>query len=346
MAATDHEARSAGALEVLLPNGSDGDALVLVRSLVAGWCVAFDAGDPSRVPERDVLRLRHLLISHCHVDHFVGFDALLRPRVCRPDTLTVHGPPGLLDRVAARLSGYTWNLVEGNHFVVEAREMRGDRVLRARFDSGREFVREDLPPADPGATRFGSELDFRHAVLDHHVVSMGWALELPQTWHVRPDAVAARGLVEGPWLGELKRLVAEGADAQRPFQPPGGDAMPLLAWRDALLLVRRGERVAYVTDTICAAHTRPLVVGLAAAADVFACGAPFLDEDAERARSTRHLTARQAGEMAAEAGARELLLFHVSDRYGGEYGRHVDEAVDGSRGRVDVRVMGPLPRRA
>ena len=117
-----------GRLEVELPNGSDGDSLVHLRLPQDGRSMLFDAGDPRRLAFRDVLRVDQLFVSHCHVDHFIGFDALVRARVCREDRMTCHGPPGFIERVQSRLGGYDWNLTDGNHFELTAREVREDQV--------------------------------------------------------------------------------------------------------------------------------------------------------------------------------------------------------------------------
>lgn len=330
-----------------LPNGSTGDALILARLPLAGRCLAFDAGDARRMPHDDLLRLSHLFVSHCHVDHFIGFDALVRPRVCREESMGVAGPEGFLGHVEARLRGYDWNLVDGNHFVLVAREMLPDRTLVARFDSGRGFAREALPDEPPGALELGDiGMVARSAALDHHIVSQGWAVEAPLRVNVRTQALAAERLSPGAWLRDLKARVIAGAPDGERFEMPTGEATTVGALAGRLLDVAPGARVAFVTDTICDAATRPRIVQLVAGADVFACGAPFLQsEQAERAKAVRHLTARQAGEMAAEAGAKALLLFHVSDRYGGDVARHAEEANDGARGAVRIVTEEPWPLR-
>jgi ribonuclease Z len=56
--------------------------------------------------------------------------------------------------------------------------------------------------------------------------------------------------------------------------------------------------------------------------------AAFLDRDHETARQKYHLTARQAGELAARAGARQLNVFHFSPRYLGQETLLYEEALD------------------
>src|SRR3546814_16924279 len=58
-----------------------------------------------------MLRIRDVFVSHTHIDHFIGFDQLLRILVGRDRTLRLFGPAGFLDQVEHRLAGYSWNLV-------------------------------------------------------------------------------------------------------------------------------------------------------------------------------------------------------------------------------------------
>ncbi len=50
-------------------------------------------------------------------------------------------------------------------------------------------------------------------------------------------------------------------------------------------------------------------------ADALVIESTYLEEEVEMARDFAHLTARQAGELAARAGVRHLILTHVSRRY-------------------------------
>jgi ribonuclease Z len=74
---------------------------------------------------------------------------------------------------------------------------------------------------------------------------------------------------------------------------------------------RRGQRFAFVMDTrLCDA-----VPELADGADLLVVESTFLDEDAALADRYGHLTARQAGLVAARCRVRRLVLSHFSQRY-------------------------------
>jgi len=69
--------------------------------------------------------------------------------------------------------------------------------------------------------------------------------------------------------------------------------------------------IAFIMDTrLCDAAFE-----LAESADLVVCEATFASAEAELATRYRHLTAAQAGRIAAEAGARRLVITHFSQRY-------------------------------
>lgn len=135
------------------------------------------------------------------------------------------------------------------------------------------------------------------AVLDHRIDAIGWRVEEPAGRRIIPERVAALGL-SGPEVGQLR---AEGRleTAERTVG---------LA---EISEVRRPQSVAVVMDTRWCDGALELADG----ADLLLCESTFLEADADLADEAGHLTARQAGRLAAEAGARLLVLTHFSSRY-------------------------------
>jgi ribonuclease Z len=95
---------------------------------------------------------------------------------------------------------------------------------------------------------------------------------------------------------------------------------------------RPGRRFVYTGDT------RPSdeVASVATDADLLVHEGTFADDRIDRARKTGHSTARQAAELAAEAGSARLALTHISSRYAGDVSTHLEEAREAFDGEVFV----------
>jgi ribonuclease Z len=133
--------------------------------------------------------------------------------------------------------------------------------------------------------------------LSHGVPAIGYRLVEPDGRRMLPDKLAALGIA-GPDIGRLQR---EGRLA-------AGDRVVTV---DQVSEPRRGQRFAFVMDTrLCDA-----AFALADGADMVVCESTFADTEAVLAREYGHLTAGQAGRIAAESGARLLVLTHFSQRY-------------------------------
>ena len=161
-----------------------------------------------------------------------------------------------------------------------------------------------------GRTRYGLELHelgrhdevpFATYVISafpvkHRVEAYGYAF----VEHDRPgrfdvETACALGVRPGPDFGRLQR--GETVGEVRPEQVMGEP--------------RRGRRLVVSGDTApCQA-----VEAFAEGADVLVHEATFLEDERGRARETSHSTARQAAELARDAGVRLLALTHLSTRY-------------------------------
>jgi ribonuclease Z len=70
-----------------------------------------------------------------------------------------------------------------------------------------------------------------------------------------------------------------------------------------------------VVDTVFNDRNRKKIVELVDSADIFFCESPFLADEEERGQARFHLTSRQAGTLAREAGVKQLQTFHFSSRH-------------------------------
>jgi ribonuclease Z len=155
--------------------------------------------------------------------------------------------------------------------------------------------------------------------LSHSVPAIGYRLAEPDGRRMIPAKLAAYGIA-GPDVGRLQRersIVVEGRSVTV----------------EEVSVPRRGQRFAFIMDTrLC-----DPAFSLAEGADMIVCESTFADEDAALAREHGHLTASQAGRIAAESGARLLVLTHFSQRYPDDQGRRLaQEAAAVFAGRIAV----------
>jgi len=140
-------------LHPVLVNGRFGDPAVFIETLFERRAVLFDLGDIAALPSRRVLRIDQVFVSHAHLDHFFGFDRLLRLLVGRARTVFLYGPAGFLDQVHHKLQGYRWNLVDryADDLVFVVAELVSPRLLRnAVFRMKAGFAREEREDAQIG----------------------------------------------------------------------------------------------------------------------------------------------------------------------------------------------------
>jgi ribonuclease Z len=326
-----------------LVNGPFGDPVLYAEIMFERRALLFDIGDISALPPRKLLRVSHVFVSHAHMDHFSGFDHLLRLLLGRDRSVALFGPPGFCDRVEHKLRAYTWNLLRSyaGNLAFDVTEVGDDATLhRARFESREEFRRESLPSADMQDDRLAAcgALTVRCALLDHGTPCLGFALEEPahvNIWKTRLDAM---GLAVGPWLRDLKRALLADAPASTPMQALRRDdagvaavTLPLAALRD-VASVGHGQKIGYVVDVRHHAENAERITRLVRGADLLFVECAFLDADRAHAARKNHLTARQAGLLARRAQVGRLIPCHISTRYAGAGEEVAEEAQRAFRG--------------
>ena len=126
--------------------------------------------------------------------------------------------------------------------------------------------------------------------------------------------LARLGLAPGRWLNTAKTALRRGDPDDTPVGA-GAATLPLGTLREHAFRTAPGQRLAYVTDAAPTDPNARAIVALARDADQLFIEAAFLHEDLALAQDRRHLTARLAGTLAREAGARSLHLHHHSPRY-------------------------------
>lgn len=263
----------------------------------------FDCGEGS---QRQMIRfgtgfgVDAVFFTHFHADHYLGIIGFLR-------TLGMGGRETPLTlhgpAPARRLLQQAVHLgVEALPFPVEFAELRGGDVVK----------------------RNGYRI--RAVQVDHRVNALGYLLEedtRPGKFNV--EHARALGVPEGPAFGKLQKGEAVTLPDGRVVQPT-----------DVMGQARAGRRLVISGDT------RPCnaVVEAAKDADVLIHESTFSDDEQQRALETRHSTAREAGKVAARAGAKRLILTHLSSRHDTDPSPLLRQAREEFKGQCEVAFDG------
>jgi ribonuclease Z len=238
----------------------------------------FDCGEGT---QRQMIRygtgfdVAAICFTHFHADHYLGAIGFLR-------TLSMQGRVEPMDLYGPR----------------PAR-----RILDVMLFTGTEKLAfevriHEIKPGEPVRRDGCTLLPF---ATQHKVPSCGWALledERPGLFH--PERALALGVPHGPAFGTLQRGQAVTLPDGRTVQPEQVVEPP-----------RRGRRLVVSGDTRPCAGT----VEAAQGADLLVHDSTFGDAEAARAVETLHSTAREAAQVARQAGAARLVLTHLSTRY-------------------------------
>jgi len=317
------------AFSASLVNGPSGDPAVFVDFRFEARALLLDLGDLATLPPRKMLRITDVFVSHTHMDHFCGFDRLLRVCLGRTAGLRLYGPPGLAAQVGHKLAAYTWNLVERYpaDFVIEAWEFEGGaEIVGVRLRAWARFQPEPIGPrpCPDGVLRDEAAFRVRATRLDHGIPCLAFAIEETAHVNVWKNRLLELGLPTGPWLKTLKHAVIAGAPDDTPVRASWRDrdgeherVLSLGALRGDVVRLVPGETIAYVTDVAFHEENRRRVVDLARGATRLFIECPFLHADADQAAARAHLTARQAGALARSCDAGIVIPFHFSPRYTG-----------------------------
>jgi ribonuclease Z len=201
------------------------------------------------------------------------------------------GLPGVLARMA----------LDGVPHLVQACYPAENRAVFAGLRHaalGRELATlEERPASADGVLLAEPAFRLETRRLSHSVPSIGYRLAEPDGRRMLPAELAARG-IGGPDVGRLQR---EGSLVI------GGRRVTLAEVSEP----RPGQRFAFVMDTRLCDGAFALAEGV----DMLVCESTFAESEAALAQEYGHLTAGQAGRIAAESGAGLLVLTHFSQRY-------------------------------
>lgn len=304
---------------VRLVNGSTGDPVLFVDYPGKNDGLLFDAGENCRLEESRLRDLEAVFITHHHIDHFIGLDRILRANLDSPKVLHFFGPLGTIQKIYNRLSSYEMTYFPFQQIVLDVTELGEGIRRRAKLECSRKFAFPEIEDQEwtDRVVHDNGDVSIEAVLVDHTVPCLAYALVERSGYHPDPASVAQGTLKPGPWVGEVSKLLAR-KQTEGKLDIQGG------SYSIAELVKRyfkrsAGARIAYITDTAWSEKSKPKLLSLAKGATILFCDSFYSERDAKSAAKHRHMTARRAGELAAQAKVQDLVLIHFSKRYAGRY---------------------------
>jgi ribonuclease Z len=297
--------------------------------------ILFDLGDLGNLTARDILKVTHVFVTHAHMDHFSGFDQLLRIFLGREKEIELFGPAEFFDRVEGKLAGYTWNLVDEYQYQLRLRvtEVHGDKMIRKRYRCRDRFCPKSGEEVQSFSGLLLKEPFFRveAAVLDHRIPCLGLSFVESFSVNIIKERLKELELPIGPWLTRFKKALHAGENPESAFTVTWEEEEKIVREKpftlgelaESIATISPGRKISYITDIVGSAENLDKAVLLAKEADHLFIEAGFLEKDRKY-----HLTAREAGLVARRAGVKQFTLLHFSPRYSGQEEEILKEAME------------------
>jgi len=243
--------------------------------------ILFDPGEGAQrgctLTGVSIAKATAVCVTHFHGDHSLGL-------------------PGIIQRRSFDNSASQKGLAALPIFYPADGEAYFERLRHASIFHDTSNVMK-MPVAAVGVQSVLGRFQLSAQRLVHRDTTYGYRLDEPDGVSVDGELLAATG-VAGPDVG---RLLDQGW-----IDGPKGRVSV-----DQVTKPKRGQSMAFVMDTVPCEGA----LELARDVDLLVCESTYLHAELELAERYRHMTARQAAELATEAGARRLVLTHFSARY-------------------------------
>jgi ribonuclease Z len=309
-----------------LINGPFEDPSLFVRILREKRAFLFDIGSLYRLKPGDMQKITNVFVTHTHIDHFIGFDTLLRALLRREEPLSVYGPANIAECIEGKLRGYTWNLIREYPLKIKVFSITDNKISSYSFHAENRFEKTGDDVSTFGGTVLKESLfRIKSAQLDHQVPCLSFSLEEEYHININKAALTERGLPVGPWLSELKNAIRENKPGNTEFVI-SNKTHKLDELRE-IASITKGQKISYVTDASLTDNNIKKIIELVHDSDTLYCEAYFMEKDKDRALERSHLTAKTAGRIAREARVKDLVVMHFSPKYRKESETPEDEAM-------------------
>lgn len=220
-------------------------------------------------------RIKKILITHWHGDHVAGIVGLLQTISSQPN-------PGTLTLFGPK------GTKQYMHHVLNS----------CSFDLRVKLEVVEIVPGGVNECWRGEKYSIEAAAMDHGIPCLGYSIVEHDKRRMHLKTCAELGIKPGPLMGKLQKgesITVEGKTVRA----------------EDVSYVKKGRKITFILDT----QLNENCIVLASAADLLVCESTYKEELAEKGADHKHLTTKDACQIAANANVEKLIITHFSQRY-------------------------------
>lgn len=292
------------------------DSAFFVRNVYKKSAFLLDCGRLGNIANSEVLSITDVFVSHTHIDHFYGFDRLLRTFIRADKTLRFYGPNGFINNVKGKLAGYTWNLIKSYRLIIEAYELLEDKIKVAIFKAELGFVPEEYE-----FERKEIELDdgfkLTYEFFDHGIKTVGYRIKEDIHVNVKKDTIESLGYKKGAWISTLKAKLRNGEKSGMlsVATETGVINKSIKELEEELIIYTPPQDITYITDLAPTFENFKKAINFAKNSHILMIEGMFLKRDVLHAIVKKHLTLELAKEIFIRSKSNYVHFFHFAPKY-------------------------------
>jgi len=293
------------------------DTAFFVRNVYKKKAFLLDCGRLGNISNSEVLSISDIFISHTHVDHFYGFDRILRSFLRSEKHIRFFGPPGIIENITGKLRGYTWNLVKDYKFTLEAIELSTKKPYKRAMFRSYESFKPEIEEYNPEKIDIGDGFSLTFEFFDHGTISVGYRINEFVHINIKKNSCEQYGFIPGKWLTELKdELRKEHREMLLKVSTfDGAKEYSVKELEEMLVIYSPAQDLTFITDNAPTYENYVKAVNFAENSHILLIESMFRKADVTHAVKKKHLTTDLAKNIFYKSGSKYVKFFHFAPKY-------------------------------
>lgn len=294
------------------------DTAFFIRNMYKKTPFLFDCGRLGKITNSEILSIADIFISHTHIDHFYGFDRVLRGSICADKTIRVFGPPGIIRNVQGKIDAYTWNLIKSYNLNICVVELSKSGVFKQSTYSAYKGFIPEITEIHHKDIELGDGFTFDYEFFDHGINSMGYRINEPQQIHINKELLTEKGYRPGKWIGELNTALADNTPKETLIQceTKNGAISKSIAELEAEIVVyKKPQSITFMTDIAPTYTNIQKAINFAKDSTILLIEGMFLKNEILHSIDKKHLTLELSKYIFKQSKSDFVKFFHFAPRY-------------------------------